>query len=164
MTMTYEYVFLAPVLLTKGGMTPHKLPLPDEVAEPLRAASVRRVVGTIADAPFRLALHRTRGGRTFIALSRDRMRTLGVEAGDLVGVELSPDPDPDHVEPEAELAAALAGAPEAREVWAAITPGMRRALAHRVTSAKREATRRDRAAEVVARLRDGTHETLKRRW
>lgn len=161
--MDFDHVFLAPVLLTKGGMTPHKLPLPDSIAEPLRAARVRRIVGTIADEPFRLALHR-QGEMTFIALSRDRMTTLGLSAGDLVGVELSADPDPDHVEPGAELAAALADDIEAREAWGAITPGMRRALAHRVTSAKRASTRLDRAAEVAARLRDGTHETLKRRW
>ncbi|WP_412062636.1 YdeI/OmpD-associated family protein [Rubrivirga sp. IMCC45206] len=161
--MAFDHVFLAPVLLTKGGMTPHKLPLPDSVAEPLREAKVRRLVGTIADAPFRLALHR-HGDLSFIALSRDRMKTLGLTAGDLVGVELSADPDPDQVEPGAELAAALADDAQARATWDDITPGMRRALAHRVTSAKRETTRRDRATEVAARLRDGTHETLKRRW
>lgn len=160
----FDHAFLAPVLLTRGGMTPHKLALPVEVAGPLREAGVRRLIGTLNGEPFRLAFHRSRDGFSFLALSRDRMRMLGLEAGALVEVALSADPDPDRVDLGDELAAALAGAPDAREVWDGLSPGARRALAHTVTSAKRPATRESRAADLVARLREGTWESLRRRW
>ncbi len=160
----HDHEFIAPVLLTRGGMTPHKLPLPDEVGGPLREAGVRRIVGTLGGEPFRSALHRSRDGFSFIALSRDRMRRLGLEAGALVEVALSADPDPDHVDLGDELAAALDADAEARATWDELTPGTRRALAHTVTSAKLPATRQSRAADLAARLRDGTWETLRRRW
>ena len=162
--MTFDHAFLAPVLLTKGGMTPHKLPLPDEIADPLREAKTRRLVGTLNGEPFRLAMHRSRDGFSFLALSRARMKDLGLEAGDLVPVELSADPEPDRVDLGPELTEALGAAPDARRVWDALTPGMQRALAHNVTSAKRPSTREGRADDLVRRLRDGTHEALKRRW
>ena len=162
--MTYDHEFLAPVLLTSGGMTPHKLALPDEVAGPLREAKVRRIVGTLNGVPFRLGLHRSREGFSFVALSRDRMRTLGLAAGDLVEVALGADPDPDRVDLGDELEAALAADADARAVWETLTPGTRRALAHTVTAAKREGTRQDRAATLTRRLREGTHDALRRRW
>ena len=92
------------------------------------------------------------------------MRQLGLEAGALVEVALSADPDPDHVDLGDELAAALRTDADARAVWETLTPGTRRALAHAVTSAKRPATRQSRAADLGARLRDGTWEKLRRRW
>ena len=163
--MDHDYAFIAPVLLSRGGMTPHKLPLPAEIGGPLRAAKVRRIVGALDGQPFRLGLQYSRAdGFAYVALSRDRMRALDVEAGALVEVELSADPEPDRVDLGAELEAALAADAEARSVWDSLTPGTRRAYAHTVTSAKREATRTDRAATVVAKLRDGTHDTLRRRW
>ena len=162
--MTFDHAFIAPVLLTKGGMTPHKLPLPDEIADPLREAKTRRLVGTLAGEPFRLAMHRSRDGFSFLALSRARMKDLGLAAGDLVPVALSADPEPDRVDLGHELVEALGAAPDARAVWDTLTPGMQRALAYTVTSAKRKSTREGRAEDVVRRLRDGTHESLKRRW
>lgn len=160
----FDHEFIAPVLLTRGGMTPHKVPLPAEVGGPLGEAGVRRIVGTLDGEPFRLALHRSRDGFSFLALSRDRMRRLGLEAGALVEVALSADPDPDHVDLGDELAAALDADAGARAVWDGLTPGTRRALAHAVTSAKRPATRQGRAADLTGRLRDGTWERLRRGW
>lgn len=122
--MTHEHEFLAPVLLTRGGVTPHKIPLPNEVAAPLREAKVRRIIGTLNGVPFRLALHRDRSeGFSFIALGKGRMKDLGVEQGALVEVSLSADPNPDHVDLGDELEAALNASPGGREVWEALTPG-----------------------------------------
>ncbi|MGB3543628.1 YdeI/OmpD-associated family protein [Rubrivirga sp.] len=162
--MPFDHEFIAPVLLTKGGMTPHKLPLPNEIGDPLREARVKRIIGTLDGHPFRLALHRSHDGFSFIALSRDRMRTLDLEAGALVEVALRPDPDPDHVDLGDVLEAALQAAPDALEVWDTLTPGTRRAYAYTVTSAKRADTQESRADDLVRRLRDGTHAALRRRW
>lgn len=163
--MSYDHVFLAPVLLTRGGMTPHKLPLPDAVAEALAEAPTRRMIGTLNGEPFRQALHRSKAdGFYFLALSKRTMRALDLAQGDLVGVEMSVDPEPDRVDLGDELAAALSEDAEAREVWDSLTTGAKRNVAYTVTSAKRASTRESRAAEVVRRLRDGTHDALRRRW
>ncbi|MEM1055813.1 MAG: YdeI/OmpD-associated family protein [Bacteroidota bacterium] len=157
--MEHEHAFLAPILLSRGGMTPHKLPLPDDIAETLRASGTRRVLGTMNGEPFDLALHRSKtDGFVFLGMSKGRMRTLGLSQGDLVEVELSADPDPDHVEPPTELAVALAGDEAAREAWDALRPGLKRNVAWTVASAKREATRVSRAEEAVRKLREGTVE------
>lgn len=161
--MDHDHAFLSPVLLSQGGMTPHKLPLPDDVAESLRLSGARRVFGTFNGEPFDLALHQSKAdGFTFLGMSRGRMRSLGLAPGDLVEVELSVDPDPDHVEPPAELAAALAADEGAREGWDALRPGLKRSVAWTVGSAKREATRRARAEEAARKLRAG--EITRRRW
>lgn len=161
----FDHAFIAPVLLSRGGMTPHKLPLPDSVAEELRQAPTKRMVGTMNGEPFRQALHRSNAdGFYFLALSKGRMKGLGLEQGALVEVEMSVDPDPDHVDVGDELKAALDANPEAREVWESLTPGLRRGIAFPVTSAKRPETRASRAAETIRKLREGTHERLKRRW
>ena len=146
-------------------MTPHKLPLPDAVADDLLRASTRRLVGTLNGAPFRQALHRSKAdGFYFLALSKRRMTELALSQGDLVEVELSIDPEPDRVDLGAELQAALDGDDAARDVWDGLTTGAKRNIAYTVTSAKREATRQSRAEDTVRRLRDGTHELLRRRW
>ncbi len=161
----FDHAFIAPVLLSRGGMTPHKLPLPESVSEALQGAPTRRMIGTMNGEPFRQSLHTsTRDGFRFLALSKGRMKALGLEQGALVEVELSADPDPDHVEVGTELGDALAADAEACAVWDALTPGLRRGIAFTVTSAKRAETRASRAEDTVRRLREGTHERLKRRW
>lgn len=163
--MEFDHAFLAPVLLTRGGMTPHKLPLPDSVAEVLLSAPTRRMIGTMNGAPFRQALHTSKtDGFQFLALSKARMKALDLEQGALVEVELSADPEPDRIDLGEELDAALAADAEARDVWDGLTPGLQRGIAYTVTSAKRAETRASRAADTVRRLREGTHERLKRRW
>ncbi|MEL6615911.1 MAG: YdeI/OmpD-associated family protein [Bacteroidota bacterium] len=160
----FDHAFIAPVLLSRGGMTAHKLPLPEAVDADVRAAPTRRVIGTLNGEPFRAAVHSSQEDPfLFLMLSKRRMRDLDLEMGALVEVEMSVDPDPDFVETGDELAAALDADADAREVWEGLTPGVRRGIAYTVTSAKRVQTRESRAADTVRRLRDGTHPRLRRR-
>ncbi|MEM6328606.1 MAG: YdeI/OmpD-associated family protein, partial [Bacteroidota bacterium] len=155
--MDHEHAFLAPILLPQGGMYQHRLPLPEDIADDFRERNTRRVLGTLNGEPFDLALHRSKqDGFLFIGVSKGRMRSLGVAPGDLVEVEMSADPDPNHVEPGAELGAALDADAEAREAWDALSPGLKRSVAWQVRSAKREATRLSRAQEAAKRLAEGT--------
>ena len=78
------------------------------VADDLKQRGARRVLGTMNGEPFDLALHASKqDGFLFLGVSQGRMRAMKVAAGDLVEVELSMDTDPDHVEPGAELEAAM---------------------------------------------------------
>jgi uncharacterized protein YdeI (YjbR/CyaY-like superfamily) len=65
------------------------------------------------------------------------------------------DSEPREVELPVELAAALAGAPDARERFDALAFTHRREYARSVVEAKREQTRVGRAERAVAMLREG---------
>ena len=145
-------------------MYQHRLPLPPSVADDLKQRGARRVLGTMNGEPFDLALHASKQeGFVFLGVSKGRMRSMNVTVGDLVEVELSMDTNPDHVEPGAELEAAMEANAEARDAWDALTAGRKRNVAWTVSSAKREQTRLSRAAETARQLADGTHPVLKKR-
>ena len=152
------FVFAGPLLTLSftGGGSICAVPVPDEIADALGAAGVRRVVGTMegpgGSADFNLALLGKRGGPRHLMVSRARMRALGAEPGSTLGVEMVPDPTPDDVAVPDELVAALADNPVAAERFAAMTPGRRRSLVHHVTAARRAETRLDRARDLAHKL------------
>ncbi len=150
------FAFAAPVLRAEDGMTVHYLPLPADVADALDAAGVRRLVGTMNGAPVSRGIIRNRHGERFLYLSRDLLRALRADVGDLVEVEVRPDPAPLQIDLGEELAAALEQDDEAAARWATFTPGRQRSMASYVTSAKREETRIKRALELAHRLRTYT--------
>lgn len=153
-----EFVFAGPLFAVPFGddFAMRGVPVPDSIAQDLDAANVRRVVGTMegprGTVEFNLALLGRRGERRYLTVSRDKMRTLGVDDGETVGIELRPDPNPDDVPVPAELAAALAADAYASERFFGMTPGRRRGLVHYVASAKRDDTRQSRAEDLVRKL------------
>lgn len=153
--MSESFSFVAPVLVHETGMRQHYLPLPTDVDDVLRAATVRRVIATLNGHTVRRGIVTRKASGRHLVLSRDLMRTLGVEYGDLVDVDLVADSEPDHVD-LGELEAALAADPEAKARFDTFTPGRQRGLAHYVTSAKRSETRESRAEEIARKLRTYT--------
>lgn len=97
------------------------------------------------------------GGKSYLGLRKDLLRTVGVDTGDSVEIELSEEPEP---QPEAvpepsepsELTAALAADPAARSAFDALPPSHRREYLRWVSEAKRTETRVERAAKTVRRL------------
>jgi Bacteriocin-protection, YdeI or OmpD-Associated/Domain of unknown function (DUF1905) len=112
------------------------------------------VRGTIDGHPFRgtVAVY---GGRYYLPVKRALREAAGVAAGDAVVVELEADQEPRTVEPPADLAAALAGDPQAHAAFAALSYTHQREYAEWVAAAKRAETRRRRVEQAVAMLRDG---------
>lgn len=153
-----EFVFAGPLFAVPMGddFSFRGVPVPESIAQHLETANVRRVIGTMegpnGSVDFNLALLGRRGERRYLTVSRDKMRTLGVDDGETVGVEMRPDPNPDDVPVPAELAKALATDAYAAERFFGMTPGKRRGLVHYVASAKRDDTRQTRAAELVRKL------------
>jgi hypothetical protein len=92
------------------------------------------------------------GGRHLLSVSAEVRAGAGVAAGDEVDVELEPDTAPREVEVPADLAAALADAPEARAAFTALSYSNQRRHVLSVEGAKTEATRARRVAKVVADL------------
>ena len=95
------------------------------------------------------------GGRDFVGFNREFRSAAGISAGDEITVQVEHDTEPRTVELPADLAAALAGAPDAMEIYATLAYTHQREYAAWVGEAKREATRQRRAERAVEMLRAG---------
>jgi hypothetical protein len=95
------------------------------------------------------------GDEYFLPLSRENREAAGLQAGDRVAVQMEADTAPREVDPPAELAAALAGDQEAREVYGSLSYRHRKEYADWVAEAKRPETRERRAAKAIELLREG---------
>jgi len=113
------------------------------------------VAATVAGVPYRsrLAVY---GGRTLLGLRRELCAAAGIEVGDEVEVTLERDEEPRDIELPAELAAAFAAAPDARDRYEALAFSHRREYARWIADAKRAETRARRAEQAVQMLREGT--------
>ena len=127
--------------------------VPPEVLAALPAGGPIRVEGEIAELPFTGALMPT-AGRRYIMVPTALMRERSIAVGDEVEVRFSL-ADPDAVDVPDELRLALRAEEAVADAWDTLTAGRRRALAHRIASAKRAETRENRTAEIVGALRDG---------
>jgi Bacteriocin-protection, YdeI or OmpD-Associated/Domain of unknown function (DUF1905) len=95
------------------------------------------------------------GDEYFLPLNRENREAAGLAAGDRIAVEIEADVAPREVDPPPELAAALAGDQEAREVFGSLSYSHRKEFADWVAEGKRPETRQRRAAKAVELLRDG---------
>jgi uncharacterized protein YdeI (YjbR/CyaY-like superfamily) len=95
------------------------------------------------------------GGRSYLPVRKALREAAGVAAGDAVVIELEADEQPRTVEPPPDLAAALAGDPDARAAFDGLSFTHQREYTEWVAEAKREATRRRRVDQAVEMLRDG---------
>jgi Bacteriocin-protection, YdeI or OmpD-Associated/Domain of unknown function (DUF1905) len=95
------------------------------------------------------------GGRYLLGLNRHVRESAGVRAGDRVVVDLELDTAERVVEPPPELRAAFAHDPELRAFFDSLSFTHRNEYARWIEEAKREETRRARAAKALAMLRDG---------
>jgi len=145
--------FSAPLLFApeiERGYMKHYVPVPEDVARALEG--VERLVGSLDGRRFRRVLHERPDGSPCLKLGVSWLRDAGLNEGDLLEVELAPDPDPDRVELPEELERALDDDPEAAFAWRELTPGKQRTLAYGVARAKRPETRMRRARALAASL------------
>jgi uncharacterized protein YdeI (YjbR/CyaY-like superfamily) len=93
------------------------------------------------------------GGRAVIGLNKDVRAASGAEAGETVTVELERDEGPREVDVPEALSEALAGDPDARTAFEALSYTHRKEYAVWIAEAKRPETRERRVAETLQRLR-----------
>jgi len=134
-TYRYTVIFLDPALAAQ---------LPFDESPRLR------IVGEVADVPMEGAWQPSRG-RWYLMLGKPLLKAAGKGVGDEVEVRFRLAPPDDVALPEA-LERALEANPVARAVFEDQTVGKRRALAHRVGSAKGADTVARRVAEVLGAL------------
>ena len=135
--------------------------VPPDMAERLAARGRTSVRGTVNGTPFRSQVMPYRDGspagrRWYMVVNRAvRAAAGGLEPGDGVELVLERDDAPRTVDMPAELTAALEAEPAARRGWDALAPSHRNEYAAWVGEAKREETRRRRAAETLKRVAEG---------
>jgi hypothetical protein len=135
-----------------GGQTATGLVVPDDVVDALGAGKRPPVTVTLGGHTYRSTIAR-RGDRYLLPLSAENRAAAAVAAGEQVEVDVEVDTAPRTVEVPADLAAALATDPAARERFDALPYTHRKEHVRAVESAKAEATRQRRVAGVLAALR-----------
>jgi hypothetical protein len=145
--------FTSTVFRLETGMCYHALPVPDDVAEKLKAANVRRLLATINGHVFKRALQSHADGGSFIILGREQLKICGLKLHSTVNVSLVPDPTPDLLDMPECFALVLDQDDEAHAGWETFSIGRQRSLLHFITSAKQEATQIKRAWQLAEKIR-----------
>jgi hypothetical protein len=132
------------------------LTLPKNASAKLPSRGMAAIEGTIDGVPFEAVLEPDGQKSHWLKVDRKLSDAAGVEAGDVVSVEIAPaaeEPEPT-VPPD--LRAALATAePKARALWEDITPIARRDWIQWITSAKQPETRTRRVKNACSMLAAG---------
>ncbi|MDR7274367.1 YdeI/OmpD-associated family protein [Catenuloplanes atrovinosus] len=142
--------FTTEVLLS--GKSATGLRVPEEVVEALGAGKKPPVSVTINGYGYRSTVA-VMGGVFMLPLSAEHRKGAGVSAGDTVTVTVELDSVPREVEVPDDLAAALAGAPDARAAFEALSYSRKRALVLPIMDAKTAETRARRVAKTIDTLR-----------
>lgn len=94
-------------------------------------------------------------GVPWIGLRKGQVAEMGLDTGDPVSVHVELDDAPREVELPADLAAALEHDPDAKAAYEKLSFTHRKEYVRWVAEAKREATRADRIAKTVERVKGG---------
>jgi hypothetical protein len=139
--------------LQLDGKTATGIPVPPEVLDGLGGGRRPAVSVTINGYVFRSTIG-SLGGVAKIPVSSTVRAAAGVAAGDLLDVGIELDTAPREVSVPDDLAAELAGRPEAREFFDGLSYSRRHAYVSWIEQAKKPETRADRVRKTVALLAD----------
>lgn len=132
-----------------GGAMVH---VPFDVRELFGTGGQVRVHATFDGEPYRGSLAPMGGGRHALGVTRTIREAIGKDVGDQVHVSFRRDTEERTVVLPPELVAAFAATPAARRRYEGLSYTHRREYAEWVAEAKREETRKRRAARAVERL------------
>ena len=140
--------------LRSTGKTTTGFEIPEAVVDELGGGRRPRVAVTVNGNTFRTSIA-PMGGRYLLGLSADRRQAAGVEAGDVLDIDVALDTAPREVVLPDDLAAALAADPQAQAYWRTLSYSSQSWHALQVAGAKKPETRAARIAKSVATLRAG---------
>jgi hypothetical protein len=135
------------------GKTATGFAVPDEVVERLGAGRAPKVRVTVAGHTWRSSIA-ARGGGYLLGVSAENRAAAGVQAGDVVDVEVEVDDAPRDVEVPDDLAAALAAEPGLREAFDGLSFSLKRQHVEPIGTAKTPETRARRVDKALAMLRE----------
>jgi Bacteriocin-protection, YdeI or OmpD-Associated/Domain of unknown function (DUF1905) len=132
------------------------LTLPKEASAKLPSRGMTSVEGTFNGLAFQATLEPDGQGGHWLKVDRKMREKAGVEAGEVVTLEIAPVAEEPEPRVPADLRKALAAAPSgARNVWSDITPIARRDWIHWIVSAKQAETRARRIRTACDMLAKG---------
>ena len=130
--------------------------LPKNASAKLPSRGITAIDGTINGVPFQAVLEPDGQKSHWLRVDRKLSKEAGVNAGDVVTLDIAPAANDTEPEVPADLRKALAAAdPKARKLWSDITPNARRDWIHWITSAKQEETRARRIKNACSMLAAG---------
>lgn len=121
--------------LESAGKTAAGFEVPEAVVEGLGGGGHPKVSVTVSGFTFRTSIARM-GGRFLLGVSAERRARAGIEAGQVLDVDVELDTAPREIEVPDDLAAALADDPQAKEFWDTLSYSKQSWHVHQVTSAK----------------------------
>jgi Domain of unknown function (DUF1905)/Bacteriocin-protection, YdeI or OmpD-Associated len=126
--------------------------LPKTASAKLPSRGMTAIEGTINGFPFQAMLQPDGQKSHWLKVNRKLSEAAGVDAGDVVTLEIAPAAEePEPTVPTDLRKALAAAAPKARALWSDITPNARRDWIHWVTSAKQPETRARAGSKMPAR-------------
>ena len=137
---------------TGGNTTGFRVP--DAVVAELGGGGRPKVVATINGYAWRTSIARM-GGEYWLGVSSANRSGAGVEAGQVLDVEVTLDTGVREVEVPADLAEALAADPAVKAFWDGLSYSNKRYHVEQITGAKTESTRERRVAKSVQVLSEG---------
>ena len=136
-------------LVQLDGKTATGIEVPASILAKLGGGKRPAVTATINGYAYRTTVG-SMGGRSLVPVSAEVRMKSGVQAGDMVTVELEPDTQPRLVEVPPDLAAAMSG--PARRGFEALSYSAQRRHVLAIEGAKSPDTRRRRIEKAVAEL------------
>src|SRR5882724_5471366 len=132
------------------------LVLPNNASAKLPSRGMTAIEGAINGFPFQATLEPDGQKSHWLKVDRKLSKSVGVDAGDIVTLEIAPAGKETEPEVPSDLRKALAAAaPKARALWSDITPNARRDWIHWITSAKQTETRARRIKNACSMLAAG---------
>jgi hypothetical protein len=139
--------------LESTGKTTTGFEVPESLVDELGGGKHPKVEVTVNGHRFRTSIARM-GGRYLLGVSAERRDAAGVQAGDVLDVEIELDTAARTAEVPDDLAASLAADPTAKAFWDTLSYSKQQWHVLQVTGAKKAETRAARVARSVAMLRE----------
>lgn len=140
--------------LQRNGKTATGFVVPEEIVEGLAAGNHPKVKVTIKGHTYRSSIA-SMGGRMLLGVSADNRKAAGVEAGDVLDVDLEVDDEERTVDVPEALAAELGGDEQAKAFYGSLTHSQQQTFTLPIRDAKTDETRRRRVDRAMAALREG---------
>ena len=140
--------------LKSNGKTAAGFEVPDQIVDDLGGGGRPKVKVTIGGYEFRTSIARM-GDRYLLGVSNERRAEAGITAGDTLDVDVELDTDERRVEVPADLAEAMAAAPEAKAFFESLSYSKQQWHILQVATAKKPETRTNRVTTSVAMLAAG---------
>lgn len=139
----------------------HFIVVPEKISSAFIKAGHKRVVCSINEHRFHVALMPRKEGGHVIALGAAKMKQLKLNVGAVVNVTLEPDTSDYQFEMPEELSEVLRSDPAADKIFYSLTKGNQRSLIYLITQVKSSDKRVGRALKVAEKIKHGITNSMK---